>query len=142
MSDQLEVEGRDALAAVRQFPDFMEAADWTALARKLSEEVGRIRERHPGIEGGYYVPSRPAQPYFPALPDEPRPNGGREPTRLPLSAPTTRRRNLYDDVDTQVDAAYRKRTELSVVRTSPLIRSPSARPRCRSMGGLSPPPGL
>jgi two-component system sensor histidine kinase HydH len=118
-SDQLEAQGKDALAAVRQFPDFMEVGDWSALDRRLSEEAGRIRGRHPGIEGGYYVPSRPEQPYLPALPNEPRQSEAREDSRLPDSPPSPPRRNLYDYVDTQVDAAYRKRNELSVVEDIP-----------------------
>ncbi len=118
-SDQLEARGKDALAAVRQFPDFMEAGDWSALDRRLSEEAGRIRGRHPGIEGGYYVPSRPEQPYLPALPNEPRQSEAREGSRLPVFPPSPSRRNLYDYVDTQVDAAYRKRNELSVVEDIP-----------------------
>jgi two-component system, NtrC family, sensor histidine kinase HydH len=118
-SDQLEARGKDALAAVRQFPDSKEATDWSSLDRRLSEEAGRIRERHPGIEGGYYVPSHPEQPYLPALPNESRQNEGRESPGLPLSTPSPPRRNLYDYVDTQVDAAYRKRNELSVVENIP-----------------------
>jgi two-component system sensor histidine kinase HydH len=118
-SDQLEARGKDALAAVRQFPDFMDAGDWSALDRRLSEEAARIRERHAGIEGGYYVPSRPEQPYLPALANEPRQKEARESSRLPESPPATPRRNLYDYVDTQVDAAYRKRNELSVVEDIP-----------------------
>lgn len=118
-SDQLEARGKDALASVRQFPDFMEVGDWSALDRRLSEEAARIRGRHPGIEGGYYVPSRPEQPYLPALPNEPRQNEVREGSRLPVSPPSPPHRNLYDYVDTQVDAAYRKRNELSVVEDIP-----------------------
>jgi two-component system sensor histidine kinase HydH len=118
-SDQLEARGKDALASVRQFPDFMEVGDWSALDRRLSEEAGRIRGRHPGVEGGYYVPSRPEQPYLPALPNEPRQSEAREGSRLPVSPPSPPSRNLYDYVDTQVDAAYRKRNELSVVEDIP-----------------------
>ncbi len=118
-SDQLEARGKDALAAVRQFPDVMEVDDWPALDRRLSEEAGRIRERHPGIEGGYYVPSRPEQPYLPSLPNEPRQSEAHEGSRLPVSPASPPRRNLYDYVDTQVDAAYRKRNELSVVDDIP-----------------------
>jgi signal transduction histidine kinase len=118
-SDQLEARGKDALAGIRQFPDFMERGDWASLDRRLSEEAGRIRGRHPGIEGGYYVPARREQPFLPALPIEPRPVDANEGPRLavPNSAPT--RRNLYDYVDTQVDAAYRKRNEFSVVEDIP-----------------------
>ncbi|WP_422924113.1 two-component system sensor histidine kinase NtrB [Singulisphaera sp. PoT] len=101
-SDRLEARGKDALAAVRQFPDFMEAADWSELDRKLADEAGRVRKAWPGVEGGYYVPSHREQPFFPALTNEPGEAGG----------PTG---NLYDYVDTQVDAAYRKRNVLSVV---------------------------
>jgi two-component system, NtrC family, sensor histidine kinase HydH len=118
-SDQLEARGKDALAAVRQFPALMEVGDWSALDRRLSEEAGRIRGRHPGIEGGYYVPSRPEQPYLPALPNEPRQSEAREGSPVLVSPPSPPRRNLYDYVDTQVDAAYRKRNELSVVEDIP-----------------------
>jgi two-component system sensor histidine kinase HydH len=118
-SDELEARGKDALAAVRQFPAVMEADDWRELDRRLSEEAGRIRGRHSGIEAGYYVPSRPEQPYLPALPNEPRQNDAREGSRLSESRPSTPRRNLYDYVDTQVDAAYRKGNELSVVEDIP-----------------------
>ena len=118
-SDQLEARGKDALAAVRQFPTLMEARDWSALDRRLSEEAALIRGQHPGIEGGYYVPSRPVQPYLPALPNEPRQSEAREGSRLPVSPPSPPRRNLYDYVDTQVDAAYRKKNELSVVEDIP-----------------------
>ena len=44
----------------------MEAGDWSTLDRGLSEEAQRIRERFPGIEGGYYIPARPDQPFLPA----------------------------------------------------------------------------
>ncbi len=118
-SDQLEARGKDALAAVRQFPDYMEAGDWSALDRRLSEEAARIQGRHQGIEGGYYVPARPEQPYLPALPHEPRQTEPHEDSRLHVSPPSPPRRNLYDYVDTQVDAAYRKRNELSVVEDIP-----------------------
>jgi two-component system, NtrC family, sensor histidine kinase HydH len=118
-SDQLEARGKDALSAVRQFPDFMEADDWSALDRRLSEEAARVRGFHAGVEGGYYVPSHPEQPYLPTLPDEPRQSEVREGSRLPVSPPSPARRNIYDYVDTQVDAAYRKRYELSVVEDIP-----------------------
>jgi hypothetical protein len=118
-SDQLEARGKDALGAVRQFPDFMEVGDWSALDRRLSEEAARIRGLHAGVEGGYYVPSRPEQPYLPALPNEPRQSEVSEGSPLPVSPPSPPRRNLFDYVDTQVDAAYRKRNELSVVEDIP-----------------------
>jgi signal transduction histidine kinase len=103
-TDQLEAQGKAALAGVRQFPEFMAPDDWTALDRRLSEEANSIRGRHPGVEGGYYVPSRPEQPFLPALPHALRARDAR---------------NLYDYVDTQVDAAYRKRKDLSVVEDVP-----------------------
>ena len=67
----------------------MEAGDWSALDRRLSEEAGRIRGRHPGIEGGYYVPSRREQPFLPALPNEPRQSEAREGARLPVPTSIT-----------------------------------------------------
>ena len=110
-SDQLEARGRDALAAVRQFPDFMETGDWSALDRRLAEEVRLISEEHPSMEVGYYVPARREGPFVPALPD----GGESHDDPRPPAAPSSGRRSLYDYVDTQVDAAYRKRTDLSVV---------------------------
>jgi two-component system, NtrC family, sensor histidine kinase HydH len=120
-SDQLEARGKDALASVRQFPDLMEPGDWSALDRELSDEVGRICGRYPGVEGGYYVPSRREQPFLPALPNESRKIDAPEGARLsvPPPSPPLPQRNLYDYVDTQVDAAYRKRNELSVVEDIP-----------------------
>jgi two-component system, NtrC family, sensor histidine kinase HydH len=120
-SDQLEARGKDALAAVRQFPDFMEQRDWSELDRTLADEAGRIRGHYPGVEGGYYVPARREQPFLPALPNEPRRIDDRDDARLPVSTslPSSPRRNLYDYVDTQVDAAYRKGNALSVVEDIP-----------------------
>ena len=98
-SDQLEARGKDALAAVRQFPDFMEAGDWSALDRRLSEEAGRIRGRHPGIEGGYYVPSRPSSHTCPpsrtnhARTRPARAHGSRFPSITPASEPLRLRRH-------------------------------------------------
>ncbi|WP_165227006.1 two-component system sensor histidine kinase NtrB [Aquisphaera insulae] len=111
-TDELEARGKDALAGVRQFPDFMDSEDWAALDRRLSEAATRIDEGRPGVEGGYYVPSRPERPFLPALPQEPI---GGPPHAGPDPSPAGPPRSLYDYVDTQVDAAYRKQTELSVV---------------------------
>jgi two-component system, NtrC family, sensor histidine kinase HydH len=111
-SDRLEARGKDALAGVRQFPDSIEATDWSALDRRLSEEAARIRARYPEVEGGYYVPSRGKQPFLPALPAARHEGEGRQHT-------TPTREDLYDYVDTQVDAAYRKRHVLSVVEDIP-----------------------
>ena len=120
-SDGLEARGTGALAAVRQFPNFMEASDWAALDRRLAEEASRIREHFPEIEGGYYVPSRPEEPFLPSLPIESLKAGSGDGTRSSAAggSPLPPRRNLYDYVDTQVDAAYRKRNELSVVEDVP-----------------------
>jgi signal transduction histidine kinase len=119
-TDQLEARGKDALASVRQFPDYMEPGDWSVLDRRLTEAAAHIRARHPGVEGGYYVPARREQPFLPALPDESRrlePPG--RATAPVAPSPSPPQRNLYDYVDTQVDAAYRKRNELSVVEDIP-----------------------
>lgn len=110
-SDLLDAQGRDALSGIRRFPDFMGAEDWTALDRRLSAEAERIQGRFPDLEGGYYVPSRQDQPFLPALPKEGREAAGPAGSASP--------RNLYDYVDTQVDAAYRKRHDLSVVEDVP-----------------------
>jgi signal transduction histidine kinase len=118
-TDELAAHGKDALAAVRQFPQFMAQDDWRALDLRLSDEAGRIRRRHPGVEAGYYVPSRPEQPFLPALPSEPRALAASQAKAPPGAAATHPPANLYDYVDTQVDAAFRKRTELSVVEDVP-----------------------
>ena len=119
-SDQLEAGGKDALGGIRQFPDyFMETGDWSALEGRLSGEAARIQARYPEVEGGYYVPSRREQPYLPALPNEPRQSDPQEGPRRSGSAPAPAPRSLYDYVDTQVDAAYRKRNVLSVVEDVP-----------------------
>ena len=99
----------------------MESGDWSALDRGLSEEAQRIRERFPGIEGGYYIPVRPDQPFLPELPGEAAEAGSLEVSRRDSSTPSPLLppRNLYDYVDTQVDAAYRKKNELSVVEDVP-----------------------
>ena len=97
-SDQLEARGKEALASVRQFPDLMEPGDWSALDRELSDEVGRICGQYPGVEGGYYVPSRREQPFLPALPNEARKIDAPEAARLslPTPSPSLPQRNLYD----------------------------------------------
>jgi signal transduction histidine kinase len=120
-SDQLEARGKDALASLRQFPDLMEPSDWLTLDAKLSDEVRRICGQFPGVEGGYYVPSRREQPFLPALPNESRKVDAPRNTQhsIPIPSPPLPERNLYDYVDTQVDAAYRKRNELSVVEDIP-----------------------
>ena len=127
-SEQLMTRGKDALARLRQFPDYMEASDWVTLEAALSDEVSRTKSRFLGVEAGYYVPSRVEQPFIPALPVKTVSVGDAS-----FDAFEDRKvgQNLYDYVDTQVDAAYRKRTELSVVedvspytiaiRTSPVL---------------------
>ena len=114
-NDQLEALGRDAIAGVRPFPDFMDASDWSTLNRRLSDDAARIRERHPGIEGGYYLPSRPDQPFLPDLPRVASDHETGEGSGPAAHSVSPNRQSLYDYVDTQVDAAFRKKTVLSVV---------------------------
>jgi len=108
-TDLLHDRGKDALAEVRPFPDYMEADDWSTLERRLSEEAERVRRSVPGVEAGYYVPSHRERPFLPPLPQD------SEAEVDAPAVPAQPRRSLYDYVDTQVDAAYRKKTELSVV---------------------------
>lgn len=119
-NDQLEAQGGDALAAVRAFPDYMEPGDWSALEVRLSEEAARVRARDSEVEAGYYVPERRDRPFIPPLPDASSPAAGR---------------NLYDYVDTQADAAFRKGNEVSVVEDVPpytiAIRAAPVRARGR-----------
>ena len=93
----------------------MDDDDWSTLGRRLSEEATRIHESHPGIEGGYYVPTRLERPFLPPLPGDVGDGGALDGTLPPGAARSRSERSLYDYVDTQVDAAYRKKTELSVV---------------------------
>ena len=116
-SNQLETRGNAALARVRQFPGFMNSEDWAALDQSLSDLANQIRQRFPGIEGGYYVPARREQPFLPALPAQRLENSR---VRAGPSRPgESLSQNLYDYVDTQVDAAYRKKNVLSVVEDIP-----------------------
>ena len=111
-NDRLETQGQGALAAVRQFPDYMSPEDWSTLDQRLSEEAARVRERDPSIELGYYVPSRHDRPFMPSLPMV----HDRGSTSVASTEPG---HDLYDYVDTQVDAAFRKGNELSVVEDVP-----------------------
>jgi signal transduction histidine kinase len=119
-SDQLEAQGKNALASVRPFPDPMEPGDWLALEQRLAEGVSLICGRYPGVEGGYYVPPR-REPFVPPLPSEAgtTDSSGRTLPAMLSQSSSLPRRNLYDYVDTQVDAAYRKRNTLSVVEDVP-----------------------
>lgn len=116
-SDRLEALGKEVLAAVRAFPAFMDEDDWKTLDARLSAEARELPVRYPGVEGGYYIPARLEQPFVPPLGDantttaSTRPSGRQDPSAAQA--------NLYDYVDTQVDAAYRKRNVLSVVEDIP-----------------------
>jgi signal transduction histidine kinase len=115
-SNQLESRGGAALSRLRQFPDFMGPNDWAALERNLADEAQQIQSRFPGIEGGYYVPARREQPFVPPLPAGPSASNRNAESAVPdVFLPP----NLYDYVDTQVDASYRKKNVLSVVEDLP-----------------------
>jgi two-component system, NtrC family, sensor histidine kinase HydH len=116
-SNQLEIRGNAALARVRQFPDFMGAEDWAALERGLSDAARQILDDFPGIEGGYYVPARRGQPFLPPLPDQ-HTETGTDFIRKNMYRESLLQ-NLYDYVETQVDAAFRKKNVLSVVEDIP-----------------------
>jgi two-component system sensor histidine kinase HydH len=107
-SDILEARGQAALSDFRKFSDFMfmEPDDWSRLARRLSAEAVAVRTLYPDVEAGFYLPNRREPSFLPPLPD----GDGRT---------TPGGRNLYDEVDTQVDAAYRKKHELLVVEDVP-----------------------
>ncbi|MGC8639535.1 MAG: two-component system sensor histidine kinase NtrB [Isosphaeraceae bacterium] len=116
-SNRLETRGNAALAKVRQFPDWMGPDDWAVLGRSLSDLANQIRKQFPGVEGGYYVPARREQPFLPPLPDQPT-ETGTDSVRKDMYRESLPQ-NLYDYVDTQVDAAYRKQNVLSVVEDIP-----------------------
>jgi len=115
-SDLLDSQGREALAGVRPYPEYMEPQEWAAIDRRLAELAALARARFPDVEGGYYIPDRREQPFLPALPVV-----RHDPDRRDGVSPATaeRGRNLYDHVDTQADAAYRKRYDLLVVEDIP-----------------------
>jgi len=115
-SDLLDAQGREALAGVRPDPEYMGPEEWAAIDRRLAEVAGRVRARFPDVEGGYYVPDRRGRPFVPALPDVQRDSNGRDDVS---SVTAERGRNLYDYVETQADAAYRKRYDLLVVEDIP-----------------------
>ena len=113
--EQLRSLGRDALAEVRPYPEYMGTAEWAAIDGRLAAAARLIREQFPNVECGFYIPDRRERPFVPALP-------GGEPADRPggdsgYSSPQGR--NLYDDVETQADAAYRKRYGLLVVEDVP-----------------------
>jgi len=115
-SDLLDALGRDVLAGVKPYPEYMEPEEWAAIDRELAEAARRFRERFPAVEGGYYIPDRRERPFLPALPEGRR---GPDFAGSPSTASPSRNRNLYDYVETQADAAYRKKYDLSVVEDIP-----------------------
>ncbi len=115
-SDMLDSLGRDALAGVRPYPEYMEPDEWASIDRRIAEAARQFREQFPDVEGGYYVPDRREQPFLPALPDESIARGSVE---SPPADPGRQGRKLYDYVETQADAAYRKKYDLSVVEDIP-----------------------
>jgi signal transduction histidine kinase len=118
-SNQLESRATESLSRLRHFPDFdfMDSEDWAALERNLADGAQQVRGRFPGIEGGYYVPLRREQPFVPPLP---APRSASDPNADSVRPPHAfLPPNLYDYVDTQVDASYRKQNVLSVVEDLP-----------------------
>jgi two-component system, NtrC family, sensor histidine kinase HydH len=113
--DLLQSEGKSAIAEVRPYPDYMEPGDWVAIDRRLAGAASLVRARFPGVEGGYYLPDRREQPFLPALPAMDRPPDDQEDQQ---AAPPPGR-NLYDYIETQADAAYRKKYDLLVVEDIP-----------------------
>lgn len=104
-ADLLADRGAEALARVRPYPEFTEPSDWDEIDRRLAAAAVDVRARFPDVEGGCYVPARRERPFVPPLPE----------ARPAPSAGDPEGRNLYDHVETQADAAYRKRYALLVV---------------------------
>ncbi len=115
-SDLLDALGREVLAGVRPYPEYIEPAEWAAIDRKIGAAIQRVRTEFPEVEGGYYLPDRLEQTFLPVLPEERHASGTFGSIKV---AASPHGGNLYDYVETQADAAFRKKYDLSVVEDIP-----------------------
>ena len=109
-SDLLDSLGQEALAAIRRFPDYMGPDEWAVIDRQLSEKVAQVRTRFPGVECGYYDPNRSEQ----SFPDQPLGDGK---DRMVASA--SQNQSVVDAIETQANAAFRKKSAILVVEDIP-----------------------
>ena len=103
--EALEKEGIAAFRAIRPYPEYMGPEEWAAVGRLLRQAADRVRRRFGDVECGYYIPGRSGPAFRPVVAPGPTPPG-----------PAAR---VYNNVETQADAAYRKKTLLSVVEAIP-----------------------
>ena len=109
-SDVLAAQGRAAMAGIRPYPEYVDPEDWADIDRRLDEAAAAVRADFPGMEGGYYVPSGRGRAFRPEPTSPARQHEAGEDAIPP---------RLYDDIETQADAAYRKKTALLVVEDIP-----------------------
>ena len=113
-SDLLDARGQDILTRIRPYPEYMEPEEWAAIDRELARAIQEARDVFPDVEGGFYLPDRSDQPL--SL-DERYALGL---TRIPEAASSpSQGTDLYGYVETQADAAFRKKHDLSVVEEIP-----------------------
>ncbi|MEO6811900.1 MAG: ATP-binding protein [Isosphaeraceae bacterium] len=109
VGDELEARGRASLEAILRGPSFMfvEGADRVALEERLTEVARQVVARFPaGVEGGFLVLLPGESRFVPAMPSR---------SATGDAAPTVPDSLLLDSVETQADAAIRKRRVLLVV---------------------------
>jgi signal transduction histidine kinase len=97
--------GSAGLAGVRRWPYLAEPSEREELGRRLAREAEAVMAEYPGVMGGFFL--REEGQFLPAFPSE------RYPTDGPRDQPDEA--DLYDMVETHVDAAIRKRRGMSVV---------------------------
>ncbi len=95
----MEERGRAVLASVPDFPQYMGEPEWKALGERLGAEARLVLAGHPEVEGGFYARVLGDRRFLP------------EPSGSDSSA--------IDSVETQSDAAIRKRKTLLVVEAMP-----------------------
>ena len=114
--DILESRGGLILAGIRPYPQYIEPEEWAAIEARLVEVTSQVRALFPDVEGGFYLPDRHEQAFVPASRGAEGPPVG---PRGRQGDPPPRGRALYDDVETQADAAYRKKSPRLVVEDVP-----------------------
>ena len=131
--------GTKSLTGVRRWPDLAEPAERQAMSRRLAAEAEAAMASFPGVEGGYFLREEGR-----FLPDFPEHVTSDEVANVsPTTGAATDENDLYDMVETQVDAAIRKRRGMSVVEDISRSRPLAVRGdrRCGSMVRSSPPRG-
>ncbi len=115
-SDLLDLLGQDAFARIKPFPEYMEPEEWAVIDSLLAERVVQVRTLFPEVECGYYDPNRREQSLLLNPPSDRQTSTDQQNNGAALSSQS---RNLFDAVETQADAAFRKRSDLLVVEDIP-----------------------